>query len=239
MSIKHRLAFAALSVSILLSCNQGEPSDAENDADSEEISSENIAGSDSISRSEEDMNAMIKKVEIDTRYFSDLEFEYYEYGIKYGMTDTIIDGKYIKYGSPRSSAGKDYIYFPYGGDHPVVTISGDTLSDTYYLKGYVACMMVDPKDGRDVIFIDRNMLRDSLALKCDTSYYNYYAQRIERMHVGIGDVELRNDTVVFWGGMYIMDTDTGFRLNFKVLKEHGKTRLWIENAPEPDDDDDI
>ena len=228
MSIKHRLAFAALSVSILLSCNQGKSSNADNDADLEEISSETVAAGDSISRSEEDMNAMIKKVEIDTRYFYDLEFEYYENGIKFGMTDTIIDGKYIKYGSPRSSAGKDYIYYPYGDDRPIVTISGDTLSDTYYQKGNVACMMVDPKDGRDIIFIDRNMLLDTLNLKPDTTYFG---ERIERMMLGLHEhsVKVVNDTVIFPAGLIITDTDTGFWLNFKVLKEHGKTRLWVED----------
>ena len=134
-----------------------------------------------------------------------------------------------KTGAPLHHGGKGFFLNISDLDSYFVAPSGDTIPETC-LDGYVACMMVDPKDGRDMIFVDRNMLIDSLHIRGEASYMG---SRIDVMYVGIDKssdaVRIINDTVVFKAYLIIMDTDISSVINLKVLKDRDTTRLWVED----------
>ena len=235
MDIKNKLSFIALSASVLLSCNHNKTDSSSSDANKEDILI-TVADSGTIEAEEHCAPPCVEeieenkagKVEIDTRYFRDLEFEDYNYGIKNTMKDTVLNGRYIKYGTARSNAREHFLNIS-DLDSYFVAPSGDTIPETC-LDGYVACMMVDPKDGRDMIFVDRNMLIDSLHIRGEASYMG---SRIDVMYVGIDKssdaVRIINDTVVFKAYLIIMDTDISSVINLKVLKDRDTTRLWVED----------
>lgn len=81
-----------------------------------------------------------------------------------------------------------------------------------------------------MIFVDRNMLIDSLHIRGEASYMG---SRIDVMYVGIDKssdaVRIINDTVVFKAYLIIMDTDISSVINLKVLKDRDTTRLWVED----------
>ena len=163
-------------------------------------------------------------IEIDTLAYPQLRFNCKDRGVAFFMQDTIMNNVYIKYGNALSLDDRNrIIFYPLVWDSLKVENRSEELKQC--LLGNAVCMMVDPIDGKDLIYLDRKKTIEILKLKRDTTYF---ASRIDQLCFGNLRFDgIKGDTIIFTTFFGLYDSDFGYALKFKILKEQASTHLWV------------
>lgn len=163
-------------------------------------------------------------IEIDTSAFPQLRFNCKDREGSFFMRDTIMNNRYIKYGNALSLDDRNrVIFYPLTWDSLKAENRVEDLKKC--LLGNAICMMVDPIDGKDLIYLDRKRMLEILKLKRDTTYF---ASRIDQL--GFGNLHfngLKGDTIAFTSFFGMYDSDFGYVFDLKILKETTSTHLWV------------
>lgn len=165
-----------------------------------------------------------RTIVIDTLAFPQLRFNCKDRGVAFFMQDTIMNNVYIKYGNALSLDDRNrIIFYPLVWDSLKVENRAEELKQC--LLGNAVCMMVDPIDGKDLIYLDRKKTIEILKLKRDTTYF---ASRIDQLCFGNLSFDgIKGDTIIFTTFFGLYDSDFGYALKFKILKEQASTHLWV------------
>ena len=137
--------------------------------------------------------------------------------------DTVIDGRYIRYGVWESNCDKDKL-------GPYTSLKEDSLGNQKevlkYYPGANIEIFINPKSREARIIIDRNMLNDSLSNIINNDEYIKSKLGFMLMY-GLRLNKVSGDTVEFYAQYYVDGTSEGYDLILKAVKKDNDYSLQI------------
>lgn len=156
------------------------------------------------------------KIEIDTLAFPQFEFRIGSHESPFTYTDTTVNGRHVICGTAMTHEEEEQVLLSYIEDRDVTEPGG------------VIYAMIDPVDGRDIMFFRREIFIDSLDLRS----HPYMGERLSQL--ALGDCVFKGvsgDTVILNCLFGINNTDAVYDLDLRLLMENDSVSLRIIDNP--------
>lgn len=166
---------------------------------------------------------VLTDIEIDTRAFPQFEFRIGTKCYPFTYTDTVLNGHHIICGTAVTHEPEERVELSY--------VSEKNITE----PGTLIYAMIDPIDGKDIMFFRRKMFIDSLNIR----NVPYMWERVRELCIGDCTFkDVRGDTIVLNCIFGINNTDAVYDLDLKFLVNNDSISLNIVDNPIIYGDDD-